>query len=327
MAGFEPITLSPATRAPARRTRLAVTLGAAVAIGAGAFIGLDVPSSFAEGGLFDLLFSDGGGHHRIVEPLSYGGYWRVHAPGGRRHAARHKAHRRIVAWHGVKTAAHAHLLRRRVARHIDPSLDARQDTGLDMRSFVAAAPESAPATSGRRIVCVRSCDGVFFPLPASAGGRGASSQQAACDRVCPGAETRVYSIPAGSDKIEDAVSQRDGARYADLVGRLNGATSDKARACSCNAAADAGAGGAVSAAYLNDPTLRPGDTVVTPQGVRVVRSGSHFPFKHADFLSLAETRDVSTEKRGALAAIERVLKTPRGRVLLTSGAARHEAAQ
>jgi hypothetical protein len=75
-----------------------------------------------------------------------------------------------------------------------------------------------------------------------------------------------------------------------------------------------------SEAVFNDPTLRRGDTVVTSKGVLVFKGGEDFPHKNSDFMSLAETRDLTPEKRGALAAIERALKTPRGRAMLSERA-------
>jgi hypothetical protein len=98
-----------------------------------------------------------------------------------------------------------------------------------------------------------------------------------------------------------------------LVARIK-ASDAKPAACGCHSAS----GNPIdSSAVLNDPTLRPGDTVVTAKGVRVFKGGA-YPFKSSDFMSLAETRDLPTEKRGALAAIERVLQTPRGRFTLVS---------
>ncbi|QGM44807.1 hypothetical protein [Methylocystis heyeri] len=75
-----------------------------------------------------------------------------------------------------------------------------------------------------------------------------------------------------------------------------------------------------SEAVFNDPTLRKGDTVVTSKGVMVFKGGEDFPHKNSDFMSLAETRGLTPEKRGALAAIERALKTPRGRAMLSERA-------
>jgi len=69
--------------------------------------------------------------------------------------------------------------------------------------------------------------------------------------------------------------------------------------------------------FLVDSTLRPGDVVVTSHGLRVFR-GRAAP-RHA-FLSLSESRDMPRAKHGALAAIDRVLKTPRKDMLPLSGA-------
>ena len=58
-------------------------------------------------------------------------------------------------------------------------------------------------------VCVRLCDGYFFPSATSSGG------DEACAAQCPDAPTVRYTEPAGSDRIEDAVSTR-GALYSAL---------------------------------------------------------------------------------------------------------------
>ncbi len=70
---------------------------------------------------------------------------------------------------------------------------------------------------------------------------------------------------------------------------------------------------AAPADFYADPTLRPGDTIVTSEGVRILRQGSHYPFKETDFVSLAQAGDAPLAKRSALNEIERVLKTPLGR--------------
>lgn len=281
---------------PRARARLAVTLGGAFTLLCAAIIGFDMPNSFAEGGLFDEVF--GGGGQRVYQ-LSYsnGAYYlgyhrRTHA---RQHGSRRFA--RAAVTHKTR---YARAQRRRLAAQA-ASIAYRPGQDAARRPAVTVAAAAFPPS--RRFVCVRSCDGYYFPLARQAGAEG----EASCAKLCPGAETKLYVMPAGSDSIEGAVSARGGGRYAALLGRTGGAKS-----CSCNAAATAPEG--TSTAYLNDSTLRPGDTVVTPQGVRVLRSGSRFPYKHADFLSLADTRDVSLEKRGALAAIERAFKTPHGRL-------------
>jgi hypothetical protein len=61
---------------------------------------------------------------------------------------------------------------------------------------------------------------------------------------------------------------------------------------------------------LHDATLREGDSVMTAKGVRVFQGGSACPHKETDFLALADARDISKSKRGALVAIENAVKTP-----------------
>ena len=63
-------------------------------------------------------------------------------------------------------------------------------------------------------------------------------------------------------------------------------------------------------AILHDATLREGDSVMTAQGLRVFQGGSACPHKESDFLALADARDISKSKRGALLAIEKAVKTP-----------------
>ncbi|MCZ8261073.1 MAG: DUF2865 domain-containing protein [Beijerinckiaceae bacterium] len=66
---------------------------------------------------------------------------------------------------------------------------------------------------GRLAVCVRTCDGFFFPVNFE--GIGARDEYATvCQSLCPAAETRVYFMQAGAD-IERAAS-RDGTPYMSL---------------------------------------------------------------------------------------------------------------
>ena len=190
---------------------------------------------------------------------------------------------------------------------------ARRHFPVGARQLAAAhpAPASDPVALGRRSVCVRTCDGYFFPVAALNHNSEISSHQASCDTLCPEAETKLFVMPAGSENIDEAAAARGGELYSQLMARIK-ASDAKPASCGCHSAA----GNPIdSSAVLNDPTLRPGDTVVTAKGVRVFKGGA-YPFKSSDFMSLAETRDLPIEKRGALAAIDRVLQTPRGRFTL-----------
>jgi hypothetical protein len=86
----------------------------------------------------------------------------------------------------------------------------------------------APSWGSGRPVCVRLCDGSFFPLSNSPGGRG--SQQEMCQSLCPGTETDVFYM-SGSGNIDDAVS-RAGQPYLSLA-NANRFTRQFDASCSC----------------------------------------------------------------------------------------------
>jgi hypothetical protein len=69
------------------------------------------------------------------------------------------------------------------------------------------------ARAGSKAVCVRSCDGAFFPVSYSASGGRLDSLEDLCHALCPNADVSLYTYPA-SGEIEQAVSI-SGARYMD----------------------------------------------------------------------------------------------------------------
>ena len=66
------------------------------------------------------------------------------------------------------------------------------------------ALEAERPLGGRRLVCVRSCDGYFFPL--SNGNRERADTM--CQALCPGAETAAFAMPGSDDALDRAVSLR-----------------------------------------------------------------------------------------------------------------------
>ena len=89
---------------------------------------------------------------------------------------------------------------------------------------------SQRAKRGSRPVCVRTCDGFFFPVPATP--RGGKTPADLCQATCPNAETVLFRAPADGD-IEQAVSER-GKPYTQLA---NASRYKKVHdpACSCKA--------------------------------------------------------------------------------------------
>jgi hypothetical protein len=78
--------------------------------------------------------------------------------------------------------------------------------------------DSTEAQAGAKAVCVRSCDGAFFPVSYSASSGRLSGLEDMCRALCPNAEVSLYTYPA-SGQIEQAVSI-NGARYVDSPNAL-----------------------------------------------------------------------------------------------------------
>ena len=76
-------------------------------------------------------------------------------------------------------------------------------------TVVSSHPHASVAAhlnyGGREPVCVRLCDGFFFPLTGAS--YDTASQSAACNSLCPDAPTEVY-YKSGSDRIEDSISEK-----------------------------------------------------------------------------------------------------------------------
>jgi hypothetical protein len=157
---------------------------------------------------------------------------------------------------------------------------------------VQTADEQKGTGTGGLAVCVRLCDGFFFPSATSSGG------DEACAAQCPDAPTARYTEPAGSDKIEDAVSTL-GARYSALpVAKRYQTTFDAS--CRCHRSLVR----SYSASALTDPTLRKGDLVMTSNGFLVFQGAKTGSVAPSDFVALSQARSLSKDLRAALVAME-----------------------
>ncbi len=104
--------------------------------------------------------------------------------------------------------------------------------------------------------CVRTCDGRYFPLPRNAN----SDEQQICSAMCPSAQTRIFN----GSQIDHAVGN-DGKTYASMKNAFL-YREKLVPGCTCNGSDPAGT---AALDPLDDPTLRPGDVVVTAGGAMV----------------------------------------------------------
>jgi hypothetical protein len=167
--------------------------------------------------------------------------------------------------------------------------------GSDASSSHQNKHASAGLTSGRS-VCVRLCDGAFFPIAPVASHSDIADQEESCSALCPDAPTALYVEPSGSDKIEDAVSP-SGAPYTALPVALRYRTTAD-NTCACHRT--------LAKAYplLRDRTLRKGDSVMTANGFMVFQGSRHLPYASEDFIALAAA-SIPKDQRATLTAMER----------------------
>lgn len=114
-----------------------------------------------------------------------------------------------------------------------------------------------PSSAGGRMLCVKTCDGSFFPLD----NRGRADADEMCQALCPGTETRAFSVPHGPVSLDQAVSP-GGERYADLPNAFRFQRTRDA-ACACKREGESWAQVLQRAEALLD--RREGDVVVTAE--------------------------------------------------------------
>jgi hypothetical protein len=81
---------------------------------------------------------------------------------------------------------------------------------------------------GARMVCVRACDGFFFPLDNRP--RGRASEDQLCQALCPGAHAAAYRMPSDGE-IKEAISLK-GRPYVRLANAFK-FQKERDQSCSC----------------------------------------------------------------------------------------------
>ncbi len=128
----------------------------------------------------------------------------------------------------------------------DPGLDAHprgytdpfNDDQRDIGNY-GPTPDM-PTEGGLRTLCVRTCDGAFFPISSNATPMDFSAQAAQCERMCPGTETELFYHSMVGQESSDMVSAKTGQPYKSMPTAFayrNGSPSTRSPSCSCNMAA------------------------------------------------------------------------------------------
>ncbi len=71
------------------------------------------------------------------------------------------------------------------------------------------------ARGGAQVICVRTCDGAYFPMRNLPEGRGGADEM--CQALCPGTEAVAYSMPHGDDALKQAATVKGSKAYVSLA--------------------------------------------------------------------------------------------------------------
>jgi hypothetical protein len=129
-------------------------------------------------------------------------------------------------------------------------------------------PGGDGAPSGTyRTVCVRTCDGYYFPVSYSTVPNRFADDQRACQRECPAAEAVLYSYRNPGEDINQAVSL-NGQQYTELPNAFRYRKEFTGAACSCRRPGQSWADALKNADDAS--TLEAGDIVVTDQNSKTL---------------------------------------------------------
>jgi len=120
---------------------------------------------------------------------------------------------------------------------------------------------SGPGQAGGtyRTICVRTCDGFYFPISFATTSDRFRDDEQACQHMCPAAEVQLYTYHNPGEEVSQAVSL-NGRLYTELPTAFQYRKTLNA-ACSCRRPGESW----YEALKGPDDTLAPGDVVVTEQ--------------------------------------------------------------
>ena len=76
----------------------------------------------------------------------------------------------------------------------------------------ARLPGGQTARGGPQVICVKTCDGSYFPMANLPDGREGADEM--CQALCPGTEALAYSMPHGDDALKYAATLKGSRAYA-----------------------------------------------------------------------------------------------------------------
>jgi Protein of unknown function (DUF2865) len=139
-------------------------------------------------------------------------------------------------------------------------------------TIINSGGDGAPSGT-YRTVCVRTCDGYYFPISYSTVPTRFPDDQRACQRECPAAETSLYTYRNPGEDINQAVSL-SGQPYSELPNAFH-YRREYTPACSCRRPGQSWADALKNSDDAT--TLESGDIVVTDQNAKALSQPASKP--------------------------------------------------
>jgi hypothetical protein len=133
-------------------------------------------------------------------------------------------------------------------------------------SVLGNQPDNVPAAAGTfRTICVRTCDGFYWPISFATVPGKFGDDERVCQRMCPAAEVALYSHRNPGEDVAQATSI-SGRLYSQLPNAFRYRQQFDS-ACSCK---KAGESWADALKHLGDQTVERGDIVVTEERAKAM---------------------------------------------------------
>ncbi|WP_422370435.1 DUF2865 domain-containing protein [Hoeflea sp.] len=155
---------------------------------------------------------------------------------------------RAAALKGERDAERARRRNHTEVALLDPSQN-RQPGSARVAATLNTAAARIPGTGSRivveprpvrggnyRTLCVRTCDGFFFPVSSAASPSDFARDERTCQMMCPGTETALYFHSAQGQESEDMMSARTHEPYTDMPTAFayRNTSAPMSKACGCN---------------------------------------------------------------------------------------------
>ncbi|HLH90226.1 MAG TPA: DUF2865 domain-containing protein [Xanthobacteraceae bacterium] len=158
-------------------------------------------------------------------------------------------------------------------------------------TYSSNGPYSSIPSGTYRTVCVRMCDGYYFPISYATTADHFAEDAQTCQETCPAAQVVLMSNPTGSD-INQAVAS-NGAPYTSLPNAFKYRTA-LVPACGCR---KPGESWAQALGGLRDNTLQQDDIVVTPDKAKTLSAP-----RDAQGRLIRDVRTLDSQDAGTAAA-------------------------